>query len=71
MVYENRIRGRFSERFILEKEKMTNEELLKKLADMEDRFRELEASYKTLQESEERYRNFINNIQEGCFEVDL
>ena len=71
MIFENRLKGCFSERCVLEKGKMTNEELLKELADMEDRFRELEAAHKTLQESEERYRNFIENVQESCFETDL
>ena len=55
----------------MEKEKMTNEELLKELAAMQDRFRELEASYKTLQTSEERYRDFLENIDDFCFETDL
>jgi two-component system cell cycle sensor histidine kinase/response regulator CckA len=55
----------------LEKKDRTNDELLNELAEMQDRYRELEAAYKNVQKSEERYRNFIDNIQEACHEIDL
>lgn len=55
----------------MEKEKMTDEELMKELSDMQNRFRELEELYKNLQKSEERYRHFVDNVQEHCYECDL
>ncbi|MBN1380948.1 MAG: PAS domain-containing protein, partial [Deltaproteobacteria bacterium] len=51
--------------------KMTREEILQKLDDTDARIHELEALHQRLQESEERYRNFIDSINESCYETDL
>jgi two-component system, cell cycle sensor histidine kinase and response regulator CckA len=55
----------------LNKEPLAYDALVKELAEMKDRFRELETAFQTVKESEERYRNFIDNVQEACYETDL
>jgi len=55
--------------------KQADEELLKHRSKLEElvrtRTHELEKANEDLKESEEKYRNIIENIEEGYFEVDL
>jgi PAS domain S-box-containing protein len=55
----------------MDRDIMTTEELLQELAAKESYLRELDAACKQLQDSERRCRNFIDNIDESCYEVDL
>ncbi|MBN1665409.1 MAG: PAS domain S-box protein [Deltaproteobacteria bacterium] len=55
----------------MEREKMTREELLCELALMDKRLSELEEAFRLLKKSEERHRNFIDSIDESCYEIDL
>jgi two-component system, cell cycle sensor histidine kinase and response regulator CckA len=49
----------------------TKGQLIKELADLRRRIHELEALGKNLSTSEERYRDFVENVEDHCFETDL
>jgi PAS domain S-box-containing protein len=55
----------------MEKDAVRREDILQKIAATDLQIQEREAAHKQLRESEERYRNFIDNIDESCYEVDL
>jgi PAS domain S-box-containing protein len=49
----------------------TTHELLEELTELHRRIDELTAEGVRLAKNEERYRSFVNNIEDGCFETDL
>ena len=49
----------------------TKAQLFDELTSLSCRVQELEESYKALQESEARYRNFVENTIDSCLEYDL
>lgn len=55
----------------METDSMSREELLRELKAMDKRLKECEEAYKSLAATEERYRNFVDNVDESCFESDI
>jgi two-component system, cell cycle sensor histidine kinase and response regulator CckA len=49
----------------------TSEQHMEELSALRRRVEELTAQKTEMAESEERYRDFVNNIEDGCFEYDL
>jgi PAS domain S-box-containing protein len=55
----------------MKEERKTKAQLLEELAALRCLVEKLKVKEAQLAKSEERYRNFVNNIEDGCFEFDL
>jgi len=55
----------------MKKSAETKEKLLEELRELRRRLEELERSEAGLRKSHDRYRNFVHDIKDGCYEFDL